>query len=310
MNARRTVRDMGTLHGHVRCYVGGRVARRDIQPDTARTIRNHLNQFADYWGKRPLDQLSAKAMERWIERMTAAGLAPSTQNTRLSSVRTFARWCVLEGIVVRDWTLAAPKVRRPRATARDVNNADFHRVLACARTTREQVIVWLMFDVGLRCVSVSRLNVDDFEPDRAQIFVTDKGGGTRYAQLTPRVVDLVERYLAESGHHSGPLIRTEDERSARLGKERISGLVGRMFRESGVKRRPYDGRSAHGLRAAGATDFYEQCQDPRLTAEWLGHVGMQNLGPYVARAHRSEVRRVQMQRSHVADLSPPVLRAA
>lgn len=298
---------MGTLHEHVRAYVGGRLKRNEVAPVTARGIRNHLTKFADFWGRRPLDQLSPKAVEKWIERMVEDGLAPGTVNARLSTLRCFARWCVLERVVVRDWTLAAPKVRRPRATARDVNNDDFRKVLAATRTLREEVIVWLMFDVGLRCVSVSRLNVDDFEPDRGQVFVTDKGGGTRYAQLTPGVVRLVERYLRDAGHHAGPLVRADH--GGRLGPERISGLVGHLFRISGVKQRPYDGRSAHGLRAAGATDFYEACKDPRLTAEWLGHTGMQNLAPYVKRAEQQAVRAVQLQRGHV-DNGPPLADAA
>lgn len=292
------VSPIATLTPFVLRYVGDRLRRGEIKPVTARSIRNHLLDFALMWARRPVDQLSYKAAERWVEHMTAKGLAPGTQNAHLSSLRCFSRWCVRERIVTRDWMLEAPKVRRPRGIARDVNNDHFVRVLATARDTREALIVWIMFDAGARCVEVHRLNVEDVEREARQVFLTGKGGHQRYAPISDHTLRAMDAYLDDNGHHSGPLIRRHDN-GQRLGPERISGLVGRMFRASGVKARPYDGRSAHGLRAAAATDLYEQCEDPRLVAEFLGHADLQSLSRYVRRGTMDQIRAAHSLREHV-----------
>src|SRR5690606_5624659 len=145
-------------------------------------------------------------------------------------------------------------------------------------------LVLLMFDAGCRCVEVSRLDVDDIDRETSTVRLRGKGGHERDVPISPATVAAVDRYLLAAGHHAGPLVRTEDGRSARLGPERISGLVGRMFRAAGVKVRPYDGRSAHGLRAAAASDVFAGCQDPQIVQQFLGHADMQSLGRYLRRA--------------------------
>lgn len=295
---------MGRLTPHVVRYVADRQRRGEIASITARNIRGHLYDFALMWGNRPLDQLSHKAVQRWVEQMTAEGLAPGTQNGRLSSLRGFARWCVLEKITAKDWTLEAPRVRRPRGVARDVTNEHFDLVLAEARDARERLIVWLMFDAGCRCIEVHRLNVEDIEREAGLVFLTGKGGHQRYVPISRRTIQAVDDYLDAAGHNTGALVRRKDT-PGRLGPERISGLVGRMFRSSGVKVRPYDGRSAHGLRAAAASDLYEQCEDPRLVAEFLGHADLQSLARYVRRADIAQLKAAQQRRSHVARSTRP-----
>lgn len=296
--------DATTFGPLIRQYVGERLRRGEITPLTARNVRNHLYAFDASYGRRPLDQLSHKAVERWIEDMHRRHLAPGTQNARLSSLRCFARWCAVNKHVGFDWTLNAPKVRRPRAQARDVTNEHFHLVLAQARSARERLIVWLMFDAGLRCIEISRLTCEDVERDTCQVFVTGKANHQRYVPVSAKVMSAIDDYLDEVGHgpgshRTGPLVRREDTAGA-LGPERISGIVGHLFKLSGVKARPYDGRSAHGLRAAAATDLYEACRDPRTVQEFLGHADMQNLNRYISRATVEKVREAQRMRPHVA----------
>lgn len=271
-------------------YVAGREARGEIVADTVRNIRNHLDDFVDTVGDPPLEYLSGRSVTIWLERMERVGLAPRTRAVRMSSLRGLARWCVLEGHVERDFTASVPRLRRTaRTVQRDMTAEDVEKILRSARTARERLIVWLMFGSGLRCVEISRLNVEDYD-DRARfLFVTGKGGHQRFAAVPPPVRDAIHVYLAEKGHTEGPLIRYRhgDER---VQKGRISGLVGRMVREAGVKIARFDGRGAHGLRAAGASDLYDETRDPRMVQEFLGHVNLANVSVYLRRSHREQLR--------------------
>ncbi len=286
---------MATLTKPIIRYLGERQRRGEIAQITVRTIRNHLFHFGVVHGNRPLTQLSPTTVERWIEVMTADGLAPGTQAARLSSLRTFARWCVTHGVTKTDWTLNAPKVRRPRRAPRDMVNAHVDLILAEARDPRERLLCWLMFGGGLRCVEVSRLNCDDYDPTTHLLFVTGKGGHQRQVPLPPVVVAAMRSYLASAGHSSGPMVRVH-EGARRLGAERISEIVGRLVRVSGVKVRAYDGRSAHGLRAAAASDLFDACGNPLIVQAFLGHANLQTTSIYLRRAGTDKVRDAQLLR--------------
>lgn len=283
-----------------RQYIDGREARGEIVVDTARNIRAHLADFVDALGDPPLQYLTARSVAIWLERMERVGFATRTRKVRLSSVRTFARWCVLEGLVAKDWTLAAPRVRAgARQVKRDMTPEHFERILDKARTARERLIVWLMFGCGLRCVEVSRLNVEDYDDATRFLFVTGKAGHQRFAAVPPPVRDALLDYLAEKGHETGPLIRyryTDD----RLQKGRISGIAGRIIREAGVKVARFDGRSAHGLRAAGAADVYHVTKDLDLVKEFLGHAGYGNLHLYTQLERLDELREANDRRFDAA----------
>lgn len=267
-----------------------------MQAVTARNVRNHLMLFARSFGGRPIEQLGPRAVERWVEEMTKANTAKSTQAVRLSSLRVFARWCVLNGHVPKDWTLNAPQVRRPRQIPRDMDNRHAELVLAQARDERERLLVLLMFGCGLRCIEVSRLDVDDFDRSSGLLFVTGKGGHQREVPVPDVVRAAIDSYLRTQTHTTGALIRTHTDDRRRLGPERISGLVGRLVRRSGVKVRNHDGRSAHGLRSAAASDLYDACRDPQVVQEFLGHANLATTSIYLRRRGLERVRDAQSQR--------------
>jgi integrase/recombinase XerC len=292
-----------SLDALILSYVGERIRRGEIQGNTARNIRNHLFLFAESFGQRPVDQLGVRAIERWVEQMEKAGTAKSTQALRLSSLRVFAKWCVRNGHVTKDWTMDAPQIRRARQIPRDMDRHHFELVLKMARDERERLIVWLMFGCGLRCVEVSRLNVDDYEKATGNLFVTGKALHERYVPVPLPVRAAIASYLATETHHSGALVRTHTDDKRRLGPGRISGIIGRLCREAGIKVRNYDGRSAHGLRSGGASDLMDECGDIRVVSEFLGHVNIATTDRYLLRRGLEKIREAQDRRFEDDDLS-------
>jgi len=152
-----------------------------------------------------------------------------------------------------------------------------------------------MFGCGLRCVEVSRLDVDDFDPFTHTLHITGKAGHQRNVPVPEVVRMTITGYLANGRGH-GPLVRRDDNRPGRLGAGRISGLAGRMIRDAGIKSRLYDGRSAHGLRAAAASDLFDACGDATVVQEFLGHANLQTTSIYLRRAKTERVAAAQTSR--------------
>lgn len=271
-------------------YVSDRRKAGQISKLTAEANYRHLRSFVDSFGNRPLGQLGHTAVQRWLEAMEQHGYAAATRSVHLSTLRGFARWCVLHRHVKVDWTLHAPKIRRSRQVPRDLTATHFDAILAAAPDSRSRCALWLMFGCGLRCVEVSRLQVDDLDRASGFLFVVGKGGHQGFVPAPSPVIDAIDTYLTDSGHRTGTLIRPVRGPNRALSPSRISHFAIQAIRDAGVKIRPGDGRSAHGLRAAAASELYDSCHDPRIVQQFLRHAHLQTTSIYLRRAEQEQVR--------------------
>lgn len=278
-----------TLVPLVLTYIGNRLRRGEITPLTASSHRRHLSDFAVSFGARPFDQLGPRAVERWLE--SCAHLAPSTRSLRLSTLRGFARWMVDADYVARDFTRQTPRIRRRRLVSRDMTVEHFAAILDVVETPRQRAVVWLMFGLGLRCVEVSRLTVEDVDFARMTIVVSGKGGHERELPLTAEVSGAVSDYLTSIGSHTGRLIRSEGNNlTDGISAARVSGMANKLIAHSGIKSHTFDGRSAHGLRAAAASDLYDVCRDLRVVQKFLGHQNIATTSLYMRKVDVAEMR--------------------
>lgn len=271
-------------------YITERYRSGQITRLTADANRVHLRSFVASFGQRPLTQLGHASVQRWLELLERKGYAASTKSVHLSTLRGFAKWCVLHKHVKADWTVHAPKIRRARQVPRDLTDDHFALIIAAAPDLRARAVLWLMYGCGLRCVEISRLSVDDIDRGSGFVFVIGKGMHEGFVPCPPVVVDAIDAYLIEAGHSSGVLIRPATGANRALSPSRISHFAGHAIRDAGVKIRKGDGRSAHGLRAAAASELYDSCKDPRIVQEFLRHQHLQTTSKYLRRAGQEQVR--------------------
>lgn len=277
---------MNTLTPLVRAYMRDRRA----EGLCAATLTKHrivLEDFELHYGRRPLDQLGGRAVLRWLERHRA--WADSTRSVHVSIIRTFARWCERNGHT-KSWSADVPKVRRPTTVVRFVESDDFAATLRAAESTRERAILWLLFGCGLRCVEVSRLRVEDWNRRDGILRVTGKGMAERDVPLPDPVRSALSDYLAEHPTAQGPIIRRADGCPSGIAPNTVSSLTRRMLRRAGVKRAPFDGVCAHGMRAAAATATLEASGDVRTAQALLGHRDLSSTSKYLKRAGVESVR--------------------
>lgn len=269
-------------------YLMERKSRGELSKATVDTYRFALFSFADSFGRRLLNQLSRKAVERWLE--TIANLARGTRRLRLSIVKGFAEWCVVEGKVPRDFTAGLRKIPVPRAVPRDLTIDHFQALLAACEDDRERAVLWLLYGCGLRCVEVSRLDVPDYDPGERVLHVVGKAGHERHVPVPAPVHRAIQAYLvSQRAPRTGPLMRNITT-PTRLSPNRIAKLTAGLFARSGVKVRPHDGRSAHGLRAAAASDLLDQCEDVRVAQQFLGHKNVATTSRYLRRRTLASIR--------------------
>lgn len=289
---------MTTLTPYVLRYVGERQRTGDIAPNTADSIRNHLWLLDEIVGDRPLDQLGKWVVDRWLEQSTQ--WRASTRASRLCSIRCFAGWLVDNDIIRKDFTRGAPKIRRPRSEPRDIQIEHFLACLEHCHTTREEVVVWLEYGLGLRCVEIARLGIDDWDTAVNELHVVGKAGHERTVPVPTIVRALFASYLRERGARWGPFVHNELRPEAHLSASRVSNMTTRIIARTGMKVRPYDGFSAHGMRAGAGSDLLDVCGDPRIVQQFMGHASLATLHRYMRRVGKQKVSEALEQRRWVA----------
>lgn len=270
----------------------------------AATLTKHrivLDDFERSFGRRPLDQLGERAVLRWLGGHThpsngRRAWVDSTRSVNVSIVRTFARWCERNGHT-KPWSANVPKVRRPVTVVRFVESDAFATTLAAAESSRERLILWLLFGCGLRCVEVSRLRIEDWSRLDGVLRVTGKAMHQREVPVPDPVRQALTDYLAEHPLASGQIIRRADGCPSGISANTVSSLTRRMLRRAGVKSAPYDGVCAHGMRAAAATAVLEASSDIRVAQELLGHRHLSSTSKYIKRAGVESVRLAMDARS-------------
>ena len=152
-----------------------------------------------------LDELSRAGIRAWLAEL-ADSHEPSTVRTRYKGLRRFCRWLVAEGELTVDpmTNLEVPMVQDKPVPV--LSDAELTALLkACAGKTfsdrRDEAIVRLLLDCGLRVSELSGLNLGEVDLDREMALVTGKGNKVRAIYFGARTARALDRYLRERRRH-------------------------------------------------------------------------------------------------------------
>lgn len=167
--------------------------------------------------------------------------------------------------------------------------------VATALGQRDQVLLELLYVLGLRCRECVLLNLDDLDLGQATLKVTGKGGHQRLLPMSPKLLATIESYLGDGRRR---LSRRDDEKALLLsykgGGRLTGGNVRRRVRDYGrrlgLELRP------HLFRHACATHLFEAGMELGQIARLLGHEDLGSTRVYT-RVSRRELQR-EFRRCH------------
>lgn len=258
----------GLVGDYVESYVRGRVRRGEITVLTAKNVRTTLHGFAAV-NQVEVSKLTRRHVVRWLDK--TEHLAASTRRNRLSVLRAFCHWLVDEGLVAKDPTAKAPKLREPARVPRALTPDQVAAILEACPDRRARLCTLLMVQEGLRRGEVARLEVGDLDLTNRLMLVTGKGGHQRVLPITEQAREAILDYLAEAGDVAGPLVRSYQYPERGLHPDTVSSIVRRAMWDAGVKRAPRDGVSPHALRHAALTDMLRNGAHVRDVQAAAGH---------------------------------------
>ena len=231
------------------------IASTDCNHCTRRAYSTAIRQMLDYFnliGKTQPERSDLHAWRAELLKDHAAG----TVSLYITAARLFFKWLDMENRF-EDISRGIKGAKSERGFKKDSLTPHAAReTLAAVNGLRDTAILTLMITTGLRCIEVSRANIEDIRTvgDSAVLYVQGKGRleKNEYVKLSPHAHKALLAYLADKKENTGALFTSTSNNSTgkRLTTTSISAIVKAAMRAAG-----YDSKrlTAHSLRHTAAT---------------------------------------------------------
>ncbi len=239
----------------------------------------HLAQFLEGRSTPAPDRATAAQLREFVFHLKDLGLAATSIRRHISAARTYYRFLVGEGLVVRDPTerLASPK--RWRTLPSVLSVAEVERLLAAPHADeplawRDRALLEFAYATGARVSELVGVGVADVLFDEGLTRLFGKGSKERLVPVGRRALGAVALYARETrprlekGAGRGRLFL--NARGTPLSRVGAWGIIKRCATAAGLTKRV----TPHTLRHTFATHLLEGGADLRAVQEMLGHADL------------------------------------
>ena len=239
---------------------------------------NTLRHFV-LWLDVPVEEVTHKKIQAYIDRLRDKRLAPKTINCHLDSIRGFYDYlCNEEEVVIANPIRRGYALRLSRPLPRHLKDEEVIFLLNAVRNVRDQAMFRIMLRCGLRVEEVANLTLAAIDIRRRKIFV-ENGKGAK-----DRVVYISDDALRALGQY---LIARPSSRATKLFLVQKGPCRGKPISVRGIQKRiEYYARktglkvSCHHLRHTMATQLLNAEADLVTIQDLLGHTRIKTTQRY------------------------------
>ena len=248
-------------------------------PRTIESYRRDLERLAEYARAKglgaPLD-LTSRTLRDFVYQLKDLGLSPASIRRGISAIRTYFRFLLAEGHVVRDPSERLETPKRWRTLPEVLSVEEVEKLLASPTLDdplvfRDRAMLELAYGAGLRVSEWITLGLRDAMLDEGLVRVFGKGSKERLVPIGRSAIAAVAVYVRElrprleKGGGKGILfLNARGEPLTRMGAWKI---LRRHVERAGITKHV----SPHTLRHSFATHLLEGGADLRAVQEMLGH---------------------------------------
>lgn len=276
-----TAGDAGLIDAFLEMLSAERGARRNTLLAYRRDLEDAVAEL-----RGPLVEADAATLENYCGGLARRGLSPATQARRISALRQFFRFLLLDNHRADDPTARLEPPRRGRPLPKTLDLDEIERLIAATQgedpaiSARDRALVEMLYASGLRVSELVGLPLKAApKPGANMMHIVGKGGKERLAPLHDRAIGALNAWLAvrEGFLPKAPSAR---ERAAKWMFPSRSAKDGKLTRmrifqllQDCAKRANIDPTKVtpHVLRHAFATHLVEGGADLRTVQTLLGH---------------------------------------
>ena len=247
---------------------------------TSRAYKLDIARFVTYAfvkGASSASEVGTRALREYVYHLKDLGLAPASIRRNVSAVRSYFKFLLGEGLVVRDPSERLETPKRWRTLPEVLGVEEVEKLLAAPSLDeplafRDRAMLELAYGAGLRVSEWISLSVRDVMLQDHLVRVFGKGAKERLVPIGRKAIGATAVYLRElrpsleKGEGKGKLfLNARGQPLSRMGAWKI---LRKYVRQAGITK-PV---SPHTLRHSFATHLLEGGADLRAVQEMLGHV--------------------------------------
>ena len=255
-------------------------AERHYSEQTLSVYVPALEEFAAFIGRgnQRIDWalVDKEDVREWIATQMDAHLAPATVNKRLSALRSFYKFLMIQQAVNADPTRTLKGPKKEKKLPSFVREKDMDRLLdgiAFADNfegIRDRLVMLLFYSTGIRLSELVGLNVGSVDFHTSTVKVLGKRNKERIVPFGAELREALEQYLSLRANQ--PMAKGNDAlffgiRVPRIPKETVNHIVRRYLSQVTTLKK----RSPHVLRHSFATAMLNNGAEIEVVKQLLGH---------------------------------------
>lgn len=245
-----------------------------------------VSDLIAFVGDKPVTELTAGEIRRWIAHKLDAGYSKTTVNIRLRALRALFHWLYREGHLPANPFEKVRQLKAPRQYPYVLSELQVQALLKAVDRRgwtgkRNWAIVLTFLDAMLRLSELIALELADLSLQGRVIRVRHgKGDKERLVPIGRRLTKALQEWLAIRGHHVGEDRVFVTRGGYGLDPRNVQRILQRLAAKAGIEGVTVR-VSPHTLRHTGATLFIRNGGDPFSLQQILGHSSITTTQIYV-----------------------------
>ncbi|MEE2661408.1 MAG: site-specific tyrosine recombinase XerD [Pseudomonadota bacterium] len=267
---------------HIEKFLEMMTVERAASANTHDAYRRDVKQYLDYLSARNIDSISARSIDihQFVEYLATRDVAARTQARKLSVVRQFHRFLLLEAFRGDDPSLTVDSPRLEQSLPKILTAIEVEFLLNTAREgigwrgLRFVALLELLYATGLRVSELVSLRLESISRDQRLIRVRGKANKERIVPIGDRARQAIlewkvdrEKRVGKQNKQNSWLFPSHSH-AGHLTRNSFAKQLGDVAVAAGLDPRRV---SPHILRHAFATHLLANGADLRSVQKMLGH---------------------------------------
>lgn len=252
-----------------------------LTPLTVGAYKSDLIQFVEFLAvrRRELTQARREDVRGFLGQLFANGVKDRSVARKLSTLRHFYRYLLLDRMIGQDPTLEIDSPKQWKVLPKSLAASEIESMLesagkagdsrlSAALAQRDRAMVEMLYAGGLRVSEIVNVKLEDLKLEMGHVLVRGKGDKERIVPMGRAAQEEIRTYLGD-----GRETLLKGKISSMLFVRRGGGRLSRQWVWQMVKDASASGRHAspHMLRHSCATHMVENGADLRTVQTILGH---------------------------------------
>ena len=183
-------------------FIGYIQAEKRFSVLTVEAYQRDMLQFAEFmrteFDIEDLAQVKTTQVKSFIVHLKSVGLENRSINRKMSTLRTFYKYCLRENLVEKSPMTGVKALKQPKSLVKFVTETDINKVSfgdkADFATVRDHLLFEMLYQTGMRQAELRGLTDGDVDKMGMQVKIHGKRNKDRIVPLSREMIVLIDQY--------------------------------------------------------------------------------------------------------------------